>query len=127
MLSTVPTDKGHFCIQWMKWISSHLSKPLFALIQWYPREGEETSKDNPQDNNFYFRSSTQFLLCKRIMFAWNKSYHQEPDNPNSRHLTWEGRLSLRGGGVGRSPEATCNVPFLSQLTVEVSVQSGVTA
>lgn len=120
MLSTIPSDKGYFCIQWMKWIFPHLSKPLFALIQWYPWEEEETDKDHLQDNNFYFKCSTQFLLCKCIMFAWNKSYCQELRQPPALHV------SSGKEDSGRLAEAKCNVPFQSQLAVEVSVQTGVT-
>lgn len=49
---------------------------------------------------------------------------KSPDNLNPAPLAREGRLSVGGEG---SPEAKYNVPFLSHLSVEVSVQCGVTA
>lgn len=62
-----------------------------------------------------------FLLCKCITFAWKKKLSGAWTTPPSLCIS-PGREDS-----GRLWEARCNVQFLSQLTVEVSMLPGVTA
>lgn len=63
-----------------------------------------------------------FYYVSVLCLLRTKATVQNPDSPNSAHPAWEGRLSEVTRGHMRR-----DVPFLSQLAVEVSVQSGLTA
>lgn len=67
-------------------------------------------------HSFYYVSISRVLGADATI--------KSPDNLNPAPLAREGEAQWGGEG---SPEAKHNVPFLSHLSVEVSVQSGVTA
>lgn len=104
MLSTIQADKGHFCIQWVKQIFSHLSQPLFALTEWCPREGEETGTGNLQGSNFFFHvQHTVFYYVSVLRLLGTKVTVKNQDNPQRYAPHAEGETR---GGYQR-PSATC--------------------
>lgn len=117
-------DKGHLCTQWVKWIRSHLSKPVFALISWDPWEGRSLAEIISRMVIFTSGAAHSFLLCKCITFAYNKSYCQEPGHPL---FPLSLRISPGREDSRRLREARCNVQFPNKLAVEVSMLPGVTA